>query len=575
MTTKSSNPALLSRSSSFEGLLSSLGIDGRVVESVKKLGFERPTLVQSESLPLAIESGRDLLVRAKAGSGKTLAYAIPVLHKIISSASSSKENKKDFCKAVILVPTRELCFQVHNVLQDLTKYCDELVKVAVLSGDDFVRQECVLRDLPDVIVSTPASLLRHIREETVNLRNSVETLVLDEADLILSFGYKSDIDEIVKSLPNIYQGFLMSATLEDLEGLERIVLHNPLLLKLEEDAKQGELMQYYLKVPKHDRYLLLYVFIKLGVLRDKGLFFVNGIDAGYRLKLFFEQFHISSVVLNSELPLQSRLSIIQQYNAGYFNYLIATDDSTDVQQKTSSKSKNKHKKRKKDEEYGVSRGVDFQRVAFVVNVDFPPNPQSYTHRVGRTARAGKRGIALSLVDEKNPQHLELISLLQASLPQLPLPKADDTLLPAAASAKNSNSLIISQPALLDFNLRDLEGFRYRVEDVSRAVTKNAVRQARATELQAEILNNERVQGHLDKLNFNLLQHHRTATHSHKIHDHLKNVPDYILPRGMQVAKIRNKKRKQKHKKEPKKRNHDPLREFDDVTLDDLIEQEGA
>merc|ERR1711862_385464 len=156
------------------------------------------------------------------------------------------------------------------------------------------------------------------------------------------------------NLPKIYQGFLMSATLtssggkrkEEMEELGRLVLHNPLILKLEEEKRSENLMQYYLEVPKHDKYMVIYVFIKLGVLKGKGLFFVNGIDAGYRLKLFLEQFHISSAVLNADLPLASRSSIIEQFNAGLFDYLIATDDGTADASSSQIKksSKKKHKK---------------------------------------------------------------------------------------------------------------------------------------------------------------------------------------------------------------------------------------
>ena len=128
----------------------------------------------------------------------------------------------------------------------------------------------------------------------------------------------------------------MSATLSpEVNSLKKIVLHSPAVLKLEEDdeknaGKAGQLTQFYLSLPKTDKNLVLYVFLKLGLLKGKGLFFVNTTDAGYRLKLFLEQFHIRASVLNAELPLKSRLNIIEQFNAGNFDYLIATDESSDV-----------------------------------------------------------------------------------------------------------------------------------------------------------------------------------------------------------------------------------------------------
>jgi ATP-dependent RNA helicase DDX56/DBP9 len=160
------------------------------------LGYVRPTLVQSKCLPLAITSGRDLLVRARTGSGKTLAYCLPILHKILSKEEN--DDGDGFVKAVILVPTRELCTQVTNTLTSLIYYCDEVVSVATLfsgknsSETSLVQQEAMLRDRPDVLVSTPAGLLAHIKRDgsllKTTLKESVDSLVVDEADLVLSFG---------------------------------------------------------------------------------------------------------------------------------------------------------------------------------------------------------------------------------------------------------------------------------------------------------------------------------------------------------------------------------------------------
>jgi len=159
----------------------------------------------------------------------------------------------------------------------------------------------------------------------------VETLVVDEADLVLSFGHENAVHEIIKALPKIYQGFLMSATLSaEVNSIKKVVLHSPVVLTLEEDEDVGanrSLKQFYLSLPKKDKGLVVYVFLKLGLLKGKGLFFVNTTDAAYRLKLLLEQFHIRSSVLNGELPIHSRLNIIEQFNVGNFDYLIATDES--------------------------------------------------------------------------------------------------------------------------------------------------------------------------------------------------------------------------------------------------------
>jgi ATP-dependent RNA helicase DDX56/DBP9 len=594
--------SIVDPSVTFASLAESTGLDVRLRKAVSRLGHVRPTLVQAKCLPLAISSGRDLLVRARTGSGKTLAYCLPLLQKLLQR-SSSKRNAG--VGAVVLVPTRELCTQVHQTLQTLVYYCDDVISVAVLSvgkgrnekdREESDRQEAMLRDKPDVIVATPAGLLAHIRSGALNLKSSVETLVVDEADLVLSFGYSNDIAEIVKSIPKICQGFLMSATLSpELDSLKKIVLHSPVVLKLEQEEGQrtkGQLKQFYVSLPKKDKNLVIYVFLKLGLLKGKGLFFVNSTDAGYRLKLFLEQFHIRAAVLNAELPFRSRLNIIEQFNLGSFDYLIATDASTDAGNTTPAGDDDDDDdekaapktKRKVDSDYGVSRGLDFRHVSFVVNVDFPPNARSYAHRVGRTARAGAKGVALSLVEKESKGQNDALWSVQDDQPTVPLVGASAEHLQAAPTNPNAEDVSAiqeqPQPTPLDFNLQEIEGFRYRVEDVSRAVTKMAIRETRADELRSEILNSERLQSHFEEnpADLQLLRHDRVATHLAKVQDHLKHVPKYLLPRGMQVANLNRKRKKNRNNKKgtggERRLDNDPLRSFDGaVNLEGVKEGE--
>jgi ATP-dependent RNA helicase DDX56/DBP9 len=385
----------------------------------------------------------------------------------------------------------------------------------------------------------------------------------------------------MKSLPKICQGFLMSATLSpELNSLKNVVLHSPAILKLEEEKedpvnKKGQLSQFYLSLPKKDKNLVIYVFLKLGLLKGKGLFFCNSTDAGYRLKLFLEQFSIRSAVLNSELPLRSRLNIIEQFNVGNFDYLIATDESSDTGASTKKSDDDEEqedgqskRKRRKDTEYGVARGLDFRHVSFVVNVDFPTSPQSYTHRVGRTARGGAKGVALSLVERESTEQAHLLAQVQEEQPSIACPVVNDVL----QASKQDNAPATNkqaQPCPLDFDLSEIEGFRYRVEDVSRAVTRVAVRETRAAELRAEILNSERLQNHFaeNPTDLQLLQHDRVASGT-RVLEHLKHVPKYMLPRGMQVADL-NKRRKRKRVK-----GHDGARRTDNDPLQSYTGEKG-
>lgn len=137
------------------------------------------------------------------------------------------------------------------------------------------------------------------------------TLVIDEADLVLSLGYTEDVNKITTKLPKIFQGILVSATLSpELDKFKRVVLHNPVVMRLEEEANNGHLLQFYLSSTDDDKFLILYVFIKLGLLQGKGLIFVNDVNKCYKLKLFLQQFFLSAAVLNSEVPLNSRVHIL-------------------------------------------------------------------------------------------------------------------------------------------------------------------------------------------------------------------------------------------------------------------------
>ena len=648
---------LLDPEHTFASLSEQVGLDVRLRKAVARLGHARPTLVQSQCLSIALQKGRDLLVRARTGSGKTLAYCLPVLQKLLQQS----DDKKKGIGAVILVPSKELCAQVHQVLQQLTYYCDDVITLAVLSAgnsssnntnrqqrEELERQEAVLRDQPDVVVATPSALLTHIRRSQqsrshnssgssisnfMDLKSSLEFLVVDEADLVLSFGYSQDLTEIIKFLPRIYHGMLLSATLSpDLDSLKKIVLHSPVVLKLEQENEgtdshsmqdQRSLKQFFLALPTKDKRLVLYVFLKLGLLKGKGLFFVNTTDAGYRLKLFLEQFHIRSAVLNAELPFRSRLNIIEQFNVGNFDYLIATDLSTDVvvdngkakkspepaetysgsgdedeDEETERDGNTTHRddgdrndnhtksksRRQIDDGYGVARGLDFRNVSFVVNVDLPPSPRSYAHRVGRTARGGAKGVALTLVDINSNDELRQLMAIQDSQPTISLAKASTDNMQAALPSEllegvgpsASNSIQQQrQPVPLDFDLQEIEGFRYRVEDVGRAVTKTAVRETRAAEIQAEVLNSERLRAHFfdeRPADLQLLAHDRIATHISRVQDHLKHVPKYLLPRGMHVANLNRRKRKTRRKNNQnysgeRRTDNDPLQKFDgDVDL---------
>ncbi|KAB5543351.1 hypothetical protein PHYPO_G00078070 [Pangasianodon hypophthalmus] len=515
-----------------------MGLDDRLLKAVADLGWAQPTLIQEKAIPLALE-GKDLLARARTGSGKTAAYAVPLIQRILTSKQTVREQA---VRALVLVPTKELGQQVQAMIRQLTAYCARDVRVADISGKaELSAQRPILMEKPDVVVGTPSRVQAHIKAQNLAL-HALEMLVIDEADLVFSFGFEADLKNLICHLPKIYQAFLMSATLnDDVQALKELVLHNPVTLKLQGSQlpDSSQLQQYSVKCEEEDKFLLIYTLLKLGLVRGKTLIFVGSLDRCYRLKLFLEQFSIPSCVLNSELPVHSRCHIISQFNQGFYDYIIATDEqgldnpTADSQSAESSGKKKKKKKTKsktgKDKEYGVSRGVDFQNIANVINFDFPASVESYIHRVGRTARADNKGTALTFIS-----HSEL-SLLEE--------------VESALTGDSGNCAL--KP--YGFKMDEIEGFRYRCRDAMRSVTKQAVKEARLKEIKQELLNSEKLKMYFEDnpRDLQLLRHDKDL-HPAIIKLHLKNVPDYLIPSTMKnLVNPLSRRKKKKLKPNPK------------------------
>ncbi|XP_046716843.1 probable ATP-dependent RNA helicase DDX56 isoform X2 [Silurus meridionalis] len=514
-----------------------MGLDDRILKAVADLGWAQPTLIQEKAIPLALD-GKDLLARARTGSGKTAAYAVPMIQQILTSKQTVREQA---VRALVLVPTKELGQQVQAMIRQLTAYCVRDVRVADISGKtELSAQRPILMEKPDVVVGTPSRVQAHIKAQNLAL-NALEMLVIDEADLLFSFGFEADLKNLICHLPKIYQAFLMSATLnDDVQALKELVLHNPVTLKLQGSQlpDSSQLQQYSVKCEEEDKFLLIYTLLKLGLVRGKTLIFVGSLDRCYRLKLFLEQFSIPSCVLNSELPVHSRCHIISQFNQGFYDYIIATDEQgldNPIADSQSGESKGKKKKKKnaknktgKDKEYGVSRGVDFQNIANVINFDFPTSVESYIHRVGRTARADNKGTALTFVS-----HSELLLLEEVE----------------CSLTEDSGNCALKP---YGFKMDEIEGFRYRCRDAMRSVTKQAVKEARLKEIKQELLNSEKLKMYFEDnpRDLQLLRHDKDL-HPAIIKPHLRNVPDYLIPSTMKSLVNPLLRRKKKIKPNPK------------------------
>ncbi|KAK5123667.1 hypothetical protein LTR85_002303 [Meristemomyces frigidus] len=560
----------------------SLDLDSRLLQAINSEKFAAPTPVQAKAIPLAL-SGEDVLARAKTGSGKTLAYILPILHSLLKrKATESKPAKQT--TALILVPTKELASQVTVTLQTFTEFCAQDVRHENISRkEDVAVTRSRLAENPDIVVATPGRATQWLNQDVLKLVE-LKHLVIDEADLVLNYGYEEDLQGIAAALPTGVQKIMMSATLrtevDTLTALFPSGGAKPTILDLsaEEAAEKPTLSQYIVRTAEEDKFLLIYTIFKLQLIKGKVIIFVADVDRCYRVKLFLEQFGIRSCVLNSELPVNSRLHVVEEFNRGVYDIIVAADenevvgdesgkrkkrkveveeeqqeeaeagadgetaaDGTAVEQmdtenadaKTAAqapKASRKPRRRRADREYGVSRGIDFRHVSCVLNFDLPTTSKSYTHRIGRTARAGQTGMALSFYVPKELYRKHK----PTSIPQC---EDDEEVLEKIRTKQEEKGAKVEE---WQFDMTKLEGFRYRLADALRAVTRIAVREARTKELRQELINSEKLKRHFEE-NPDDLRHlrHDTETHAVRSQPHLKHVPDYLLPAGGKAAVARD------------------------------------
>ncbi|CAO1617427.1 unnamed protein product [Parajaminaea phylloscopi] len=306
-----------------------------ILRALSAVRFSHPTHVQAQVLPLAL-SGHDIVARARTGSGKTLAYGLPVLQQIIQAkqATTRADPQYQRTRALILVPTRELAEQVTTHVARIAQGSEEDVRIVNVARDASSSVHAlVLADRPDVVVSTPSAALKLVRSKTLSLE-SLQSLVLDEADLLLSYGHDTAVRALFAGdfLPKHYQSYLMSATMsqdvEELRGLLAAGGRKAAVLNLKDPTHHAHLRQYYVHLSEDSKFLLLYVLLRLRLVRGKVLIFVNDVDRGYKVRLFLEAFGVKSCVLNAEMPANSRYHVVQEFNKGVYDVIIATDESS-------------------------------------------------------------------------------------------------------------------------------------------------------------------------------------------------------------------------------------------------------
>ncbi|ACJ32578.1 ATP-dependent RNA helicase [Anoxybacillus flavithermus WK1] len=337
------------------------GLSPELMKAVSKMGFEEATPIQAATIPLSLQN-RDVIGQAQTGTGKTAAFGIPLIEKI--------DMNNDAVQAIVVAPTRELAIQVSEELYKIGS--TKRVRVLpIYGGQDIERQIRALKKHPHIIVGTPGRILDHIQRRTLRLQH-VHTVVLDEADEMLNMGFVEDIEAILSHVPTERQTLLFSATMpEPIRRIAERFMNNPELVRVKaKEMTVPNIEQYYIEIQEKKKFDTL---TRLLDIQSPELAIVFG-RTKRRVDELAEALNLRGYAaegIHGDLSQAKRLSVLRKFKEGSIDILVATDVA--------------------------ARGLDISGVTHVYNFDIPQDPESYVHRIGRTGRAGKTGMAITFV----------------------------------------------------------------------------------------------------------------------------------------------------------------------------------
>ena len=355
------------------------GLSAPLLARLIELNYTTATPVQAATIP-ALLQGKDVLAGANTGSGKTAAFALPIIQhlSVNTQRGASKQNN---VSCLVLVPTRELAKQVADSFQSYSSHLNGLIKtVAVLGGVSINTQMLALRGGADVVVATPGRLLDLLSSNALKL-NKVTHLVLDEADRMLSLGFTEELNQVLELMPKKKQTLLFSATFpEDVQALASSLLTNPLEIQMQ-SAEASTLVQRVFTVNRESKTALLAHLINENHWRQ-ALIFVNAKNTCEHLAQKLAKRGINAEVFHGDKAQGARNRVLEAFKSSEIDVLIATDIA--------------------------SRGIDIDKLPVVINFDLPRSPADYMHRIGRSGRAGEVGLAISLVCHDDYHHFSVI-----------------------------------------------------------------------------------------------------------------------------------------------------------------------
>src|SRR5512139_2649672 len=372
----------------------SLGLQAELVRAVQDLGYTQPTPIQTRGIPAVLE-GRDLLAAAQTGTGKTAAFALPLLQKLHADQPNPRGSRAP--RALVLVPTRELAAQVQQSIADFGAHLQQ--QSALIFGGVSPRPQIdLLRRGVDIVVATPGRLLDHANERNIDLR-SVRFLILDEADRMLDMGFIRDIRRVLALLPPNRQNLLFSATFSDeIRTLARGLLRNPLTVEVAQRNAPAELVEHRVHlVSQGEKRAVLSHLLKSGA-SPQTLVFTRTKHGANRLAEQLTHDGLQCAAIHGNKSQSARTRALEDFKEYKVQVLVATDIA--------------------------ARGLDITELPQVVNYELPHVPEDYVHRIGRTGRAGATGQALSLVSADEADRLRAIErVLGRKIKVLPLDRS--------------------------------------------------------------------------------------------------------------------------------------------------------
>ena len=350
----------------------SFSLSRPILRALTSLAFSTPTPIQVRTIPVAME-GHDVVGSAVTGSGKTAAFLLPILERLLY-----RPNRIATTRVTILVPTRELAVQCHAVAVQLAKYTD-ITFALIVGGFSLREQESLLKKRPDIVIATPGRFIDHMRNSASFAVDSIEILVLDEADRMLDDGFADELDEILKTLPKNRQTMLFSATMTNsIDRLVHLGMKRPVRVNVDKrKATTIGLVQEFIRLRRGREAFRLATLAQLctETYRERTIVFFPQKKQAHRILVVFALLGIRAGELHGDMTQDQRLRSVESFRSGLTTHLLATDVA--------------------------SRGLDIRNVATVINFEAPHSHEIYVHRVGRTARAGKEGRAVTIAAESD------------------------------------------------------------------------------------------------------------------------------------------------------------------------------